>query len=362
MKKRTDQYNELDDQFTALKTAFQEIVDNTELQGKGADNIKRFYQAQIKLVGDWQDVIEGLTGFFESIPGRMEDADLNNRTKVAVPFLEEQLQSGADKSRQMVDQQHSELGKILDTIRDILPISSFSLDSFKKNMEEADKERAGAAQAVIGFDEGYLGVYYLNALSNLEGVSAGYDAIRSATSSGDGTIQPIHFNQKIYDEHIVHDVRESVEEKLDSFKYEEKKLKEFRIEKAKMEEEMAKIKAEQEKPAHEKIFSGITTVAGELTGVNDIIRATTGVDPVTGNKLTEAERVKAAGMAAAGFIPVVGWGGRAARGVYKGGKAIEGMVTADRALDAYKTTAGMQKLAQAEKGIYGLTVANSGYE
>ncbi|MTH53684.1 hypothetical protein GKZ89_09740 [Bacillus mangrovi] len=83
---------------------------------------------------------------------------------------------------------------------------------------------------------------------------------------------------------------------------------------------------------------------------------------MTGKKLTEAERVKAAGLAAAGFIPVVGWGGRAARGVYKGGKAIEGMVTADRALDAYKTTAGMQKLAQAEKGIYGLTVANSGYE
>ena len=43
-------------------------------------------------------------------------------------------------------------------------------------------------------------------------------------------------------------------------------------------------------------------------------------------------------MAAAGFIPIVGWAGRA----FKGGKAIyktgKGLIAADHALDAYKAS------------------------
>ncbi|MFY4775059.1 pre-toxin TG domain-containing protein [Metabacillus sp. RGM 3146] len=88
------------------------------------------------------------------------------------------------------------------------------------------------------------------------------------------------------------------------------------------------------------------------------MRAITGVDPVTGRKLSAAERIAAGAMAAAGFIPVVGWAGRLA----KGGKAIyatvKGVTTASKALDAYKTAKGMQILGKAEKGIYGLISGN----
>ncbi len=56
-------------------------------------------------------------------------------------------------------------------------------------------------------------------------------------------------------------------------------------------------------------------------------------------------------MAAAGFIPVVGWVGRAA----KGGKAIystaKGMNAASYALDAYKTSKSMSILEKSEMGI-----------
>ena len=63
-------------------------------------------------------------------------------------------------------------------------------------------------------------------------------------------------------------------------------------------------------------------------------------------------------MAAAGFIPVVGWVGRAA----KGGKAIyktaKGLSAADHALDAYKSAKSFKVLEQTEKGLYGLVAAN----
>ena len=49
-----------------------------------------------------------------------------------------------------------------------------------------------------------------------------------------------------------------------------------------------------------------STFIGETTGYYDIVRATTGVNPVTGEELTAAERTKHAGLAAAGFIPVIG--------------------------------------------------------
>ncbi|MFD0048962.1 pre-toxin TG domain-containing protein [Actinomycetes bacterium NPDC127524] len=77
-----------------------------------------------------------------------------------------------------------------------------------------------------------------------------------------------------------------------------------------------------------------------MTGYYDFIRATEGVDPVTHEKLTTAQRAAAAAMAAAGFIPVVGWAGRAAKGgvaIYRTAKVLN---AADHALDAYKTTTG----------------------
>lgn len=97
---------------------------------------------------------------------------------------------------------------------------------------------------------------------------------------------------------------------------------------------------------------------GEATGYYDSVRATRGVDPVTGEELTAAERTKHGALAAAGFIPFVGWAGRA----FKGGKAIhstyKGMKATDGALNAYQTGRTLDNLRKAEYGLYGLTSAN----
>ncbi|MFD4819269.1 pre-toxin TG domain-containing protein [Peribacillus butanolivorans] len=62
------------------------------------------------------------------------------------------------------------------------------------------------------------------------------------------------------------------------------------------------------------------------------MRTSTVVDPVTGRKLSEVERIAAGAMADAGFIPVVGRAIKGGSAIYKTAK---GLNAANHALDAY---------------------------
>lgn len=63
-------------------------------------------------------------------------------------------------------------------------------------------------------------------------------------------------------------------------------------------------------------------------------------------------------MAAAGYIPIVGWAGR----IFKGGKAVystgKAIYKADKALEIYKTPKTFHALESSQKGLYGLVSAN----
>src|SRR5690625_7470501 len=74
--------------------------------------------------------------------------------------------------------------------------------------------------------------------------------------------------------------------------------------------------------------------------------------------MSGADRLKHATFAIAGFIPVVGWAGRAA----KGGKAIhstaKGMKAVDNSLSAYQYGKSLDVVRKTEYGIYGIASAN----
>lgn len=77
------------------------------------------------------------------------------------------------------------------------------------------------------------------------------------------------------------------------------------------------------------------------------------------SQLTAGQRVAAGGMAAAGYIPIVGWAGR----IFKGGKAVykttQATSAAVRAVDIYKTSQkSFDALKISQKGLYGLTATN----
>ncbi|TCP31209.1 WXG superfamily protein probably secreted by type VII secretion system [Scopulibacillus darangshiensis] len=78
MKERHGHYQGLEDQMTSLRNV---MLDMTKLddafQGKGADAIKGFYEAQVDVVDAWLDLIKIQLAFCKGVAAATEDKDLD---------------------------------------------------------------------------------------------------------------------------------------------------------------------------------------------------------------------------------------------------------------------------------------------
>ncbi|KAA6447354.1 ribonuclease YeeF family protein [Bacillus swezeyi] len=350
MKERSQQYQDLREQISALKKQFHGVMNlGDDFQGEGAESIKDFYQAQADVADAWLGLIDKQIAFLDGISGASEDLDLSGDTVVKVDFLENDLSNAYTTSKSIVSEQKKELQKIFDDIDDIITLETFSTETFETHLNKAKKEREETVEKVNQFDEDLKSEY---ALSETEErfVLGLYGALAHATEHGKEA-SPIYFDAKAYHNSDIYELKDEVEKGTSEY-----------LTIKKEQEEARRIAKEQEelenRPWYEKAWDAACTFTGEVTGYYDYKRASEGIDPVTGEKLTTAERVSAGAMAAAGFIPVVGWAGRA----FKGGKAIyktaKGLNAAEHALDAYKSAKSLDYLKKAEYGIYGLTAAN----
>jgi len=352
-KDRVQAYKAFGEQLEALKKALHAVatLDN-EFQGKGADNIKGFYKTQVDIVTHWKSLVSSHQAYFNSIADYAEQAKLKGDTIVDVSFLEQELAVANDRSKQMVEQQHAELESILSNIEDIIHITPFSTGAFEDDIRAAEKKRTDTITAVEELDNQLSSEYGM--LDNFyESVQFSVNGLEQLTSQG-GSAYQLTFDAKVYKNSEEYKTQQQIDKVASGYvegKVEQKQdIKERKV--AIEAERQRQIQAN--KPWYEKGLD----LAGEFSGYYDFKRAAEGVDPVTGEKLSTSQRVAAGAMAAAGFIPVVGWVGRAA----KGGKAIyktaKGLSAADHALDAYKSAKSFKVLQQTEKGLYGLVTAN----
>ncbi|AQU74232.1 T7SS effector LXG polymorphic toxin [Priestia megaterium] len=349
-KDREKAYNELLSQLGELKKALQGVADlEGSLEGKGADNIKSFYKQHADTAGQWENLIKMQQSYFSTLHVKAEKAKLSGSTIVNESFLETELKNANSNAKQMVAQQHEDLQSILNGIDDIVSISAFSTSEFNDKIEEAEKKRTDTIEAVNQLDAEWSKEY-----SEMDDFYAVVDMLVSglelATSQG-GSVYQLAFDEKAYHDSELYKVQTKLNDYATSY-----------VDYNKQQEEVYELEKKQEeeanKPWYEKTWDAVSTFTGEVSGYYDYKRAAEGVDPVTGEKLSTSQRVAAGAMAAAGFIPVVGWVGRAA----KGGKAIyktaKGLSAADHALDAYKSAKSFKVLEQTEKGLYGLVAAN----
>ena len=349
MEERARQYETLREQFNTLKHAFQNIVDLDDFRGQGANAIKGFYRAQIQVVEAWIQLIDMQVPFFQGIKGSAQDRDLDGDTIVHMPFLEHDLKNGESLSLDLVEAQRGSLQSIFSGISDILSLEVFSTSEFDGQMNSAKDKREETISHVEYLDSMLTEEYQLSVMQESMVVGL-YQELLNASSQG-GTISPLYFDSQSYESSEVYQMREESRELRDA--YVEAKAEEN--ENRRVQEEMEKLA---NRPWYEKAWEGTSTFVGEITGYNDAQRAATGVDPVTGEELSEAQRVTAGAMAAAGFIPVIGWAGRAFKGgkaVYQTGRAVQGV---DHALDAYQSVKAMDILKKTEYGIYGLASYN----
>ncbi|MFJ9385647.1 ribonuclease YeeF family protein [Peribacillus sp. NPDC101481] len=349
-KSRAKQYEELKKEVAALKKEFQGIVGlDNEFQGAGATAIKSFYEAQIEVADAWMELFTTQISFLEGIPATLEEADLSGNTVVEVPFLDGEVSNGINQAKSLVDEQANDLQRILNSIDDILALDIFDQKDFNEKITLAGHRLDDTVTKVENVDRQLIEEYDVSV--GQENVAVGlFRALLDATKQ-DGNVSPMTFNQSAFKSSDVYQVKDEVAGQMKDYQTFKKQQAEAR----KIEQEMEEL---ENRPWYEKAWDTTKTFTGEFTGYYDSIRASTGVDPVTGRKLSDAERIAAGAMAAAGFIPVVGWAGRAIKGGSALYKTAKGLNAADHALDAYKTTKGFSLLQKTEYGIYGLLAAN----
>ncbi|WP_332286382.1 T7SS effector LXG polymorphic toxin [Bacillus velezensis] len=347
--KRKKQYEALEEQLRALKQAFQGVADlGDALKGKGADNIKDFFQGQAEIADSWLTLVSAQIAFLNGISGDIKDQELSD-TYVETSFLEHELPNADLKASEIVSAHKAEIDSILSGISDIIHLDTYTLDDYADKMGDAQKTRRDTITAVDTLDESLTAEYQnLESLDNA--VLSKYSVLMQATSNGKSA-SPMYYDKKAFHSNEIYkSVTATEKQGMDYIDAKAQQAEARRLQE--------KAEEEANKPWYEKTWDGICNFTGEVTGYYDYKRAAEGVDPVTGEKLSTAERVTAGAMAAAGFIPVVGWAGRAFKGgkaIYKTGKTV---IAAEHALDAYKTGKSLDILKMTEMGAYGLVASN----
>ncbi|USK34299.1 pre-toxin TG domain-containing protein [Bacillus sp. F19] len=350
MEKRAKQYEELKEQLNQLKKQFLDIVNSgDEFQGKGAEAIKGFYSAQVDVAEAWMRLIDKNIAFFRGIPGSTDDAKLSGDTFVQMSFLEENVPRAQNRAKEMVQGQQDAMQSIFRSIDDLVPLHVFSTDTFEDHMAKAEKERTQTIDAVNQLDQALTEEYAIS--ENDQSYLVGLFGQLLESSRKGSTITPINFDAKAYQNSEIYKMKKDIENSS-------KEYLAFKNDQAEARKQAEIAEELENRPWYKKAWDTTKTFTGEVSGYYDYKRATEGVDPVTGEKLSDAQRIAAGAMAAAGFIPVVGWAGRAVKGGSAIYKTVKAYNAADHALDAYKTSKSFSALQKTEMGIYGLVSAN----
>ncbi|MFE0503901.1 T7SS effector LXG polymorphic toxin [Peribacillus butanolivorans] len=208
-KSRAKQYEELKKEVVALKKEFQGIVSlDHEFQGAGAAAIKSFYEAQIDVADAWIELFTTQISFLEGIPASLEEADLSGDTVVKVPFLDREVSNGINQAKSIVDEQASDLQRLLHSIDDILPLHMFDQKDFNEKITLAGQRLDDTMTKVENVDRQLVEEYDVSV--GQENVAVGlFRALLDATKQ-DGNVSPMTFNQSAFKNSDVYQVKDEV--------------------------------------------------------------------------------------------------------------------------------------------------------